>query len=182
MAEATSHDHQSLNEHPQVGTVDPTWREPLWSRFQTGAPVAEVARGMGISRQTVYKWLGRAKAADGEPVPGDPGAALQDQSSRPRASPHRLPRFCRRQILKRRRQRWSSRRIAQYYALPISTVVTELRRLGLSRLRSLEPPRPVVRYEHARELVHLDLKKRGRVGRVGHRVHGDRRRRQRGFG
>ncbi len=40
----------------------------------------------------------------------------------------------------------------------------------------------MVRYEHARELVHLDLKKRGRVGRVGHRVHGDRRLRKRGIG
>lgn len=172
-----------MNTH-KLARLTPWARATVVARVQAGTPVAEVARGMGISRQTVYKWLGRAKAADGAPVPGDPGTALQDRSSRPHRSPHRLPRVRRRQILKRRRQRWSSRRIAQYYALPVSTVVTELRRLGLNRLRSLEPPRPVVRYEHAQpgDLVHLDIKKLGRVGRVGHRVHGDRRRRQRGIG
>jgi hypothetical protein len=73
--------------------------------------------------------------------------------------------------------------IAQHDTHPKSTVVTELRRLGLSRLRSLEPPRPAVRDEHAQQgdLVHLDIKKLGRVRRVRHRVHGDRLRRTRGI-
>ena len=58
------------------------------------------------------------------------------------------------------------------------------RRLGLNRLSRLEPPRPVVRYEHPRpgDLVHVDVKKLGRIGRVGHRIHGDRRTRVRGIG
>jgi transposase InsO family protein len=165
----------------KLARLTPWARATVVARVQAGTPVAEVARGMGISRQTVYKWLGRAKAANGAPVSGGPGTALQDRSSRPHASPNRLPRFRRRQVLKRRRQRWSSRRIAQYSALPVSAVVTELRRLGLNRLRSLEPPRPVVRYEHAQpgDLVHLAIEK---LGRVGYRVHGDRRRCQRGIG
>jgi hypothetical protein len=139
---------------------------------------------MAVSRQTVYKWLGRAKAADMEPVPGDPGAALQDRSSQPHASPQRLPRARQSRILKHHRQRWRSRRIIQYFALPVSTVVSEHRRLGFRRLRPLEPPRPVMRYVHAQpgDLVHLAIKKLGRVGRVGHHVHGDHRRRQRGIG
>jgi hypothetical protein len=63
-------------------------------------------------------------------------------------------------------------------------VVTEIRRLGLNRLAALEPPRPVVRYERERpgELVHLDIKKLGKIGRVGHRIHGNRRTRVTGIG
>jgi len=75
-------------------------------------------------------------------------------------------------------------RIAQYYGFPVSTVVVIQRRLGLNRLSRLEPPRPIVRYEHARPgaLLHLDIKKLSRFGRIGHRIHGDRRRRSRRVG
>lgn len=64
------------------------------------------------------------------------------------------------------------------------TVVVTQRRLGLARLRRLAPPQPVVRYEraHPGELVHLDIKKLGRIGRVGHRIHGDHAIRARGIG
>ncbi len=55
---------------------------------------------------------------------------------------------------------------------------------GLGPLQSLEPQPPVQRYErrHFGELLHLDVKKRGRIGRVGHRITGDRRNRVRGIG
>lgn len=130
----------------------------------------------GVSRQTVRKWRDRYL------VEGLRG--LRDRSSRPHRSPRRLPRHQRRQIERSRRRRWSSVRIAQHYRLPVSTVVTVQRRLGLNRLARLEPPRPILRYEHARpgDLLHLDLKRLGRIGRVGHRVHGDRTTRVRGIG
>jgi transposase InsO family protein len=66
----------------------------------------------------------------------------------------------------------------------VSTVGTILRRLGLNRLARLEPPRPVIRYEKRRPgaLLHVDVKKLGKIGRVGHRIHGDRRRRTRRLG
>jgi transposase InsO family protein len=98
--------------------------------------------------------------------------------------PQRLPRAQRRQIGRLRRQRWSSLSIAFELKLPISTVVTEQRRQGLARLPSLQPPAPVVRYQRERpgELLHLDTKKLGRIGRVGHRIHGDRTRRVKGIG
>lgn len=135
-----------------------------------------LAREFGVSRQTVRKWHQRyvAEGLDG----------LRDRTSRPHRSPHQLPRYQRRQIERRRRRRWSSLRIAQYYGHPVSTVVTIQRRLGLNRLRRLEPPRPILRYEHRRPgaLVHLDIKKLGKIGRVGHRIHGDRRRRSRRLG
>jgi transposase InsO family protein len=62
--------------------------------------------------------------------------------------------------------------------------VREQRRLGLARLAALTPPRPVIRYEWPRDgdLLHLDVKKLGKIGRVGHRIHGDRTSRQRGIG
>jgi transposase InsO family protein len=164
-----------MNIH-KLARLTPIGREVLVQRVRAGVPVAVVAREAGVSRQTVYKWCRRA--ADARPE------ALHDRASVPHHSPQRLARYRRRQIAKRRRQRWSSRRIAQEYALPISTVVTEIRRLGLNRLGALEPPRPVVRYERARpgELVHLDIKKLGRIGRVGHRIHGNRRTRVQGIG
>ena len=63
-------------------------------------------------------------------------------------------------------------------------MVTEIRRLGVNRLASLEPPRPVVRYECERpsERVHLNIKKLDKIGRVGHRIHGNRRTRVPGIG
>jgi transposase InsO family protein len=138
--------------------------------------VGEVADAMGVSRRTVYKWLSRYRH-EGE-------AGLQDRSSRPLRSPGRLVRSRRRRIEELRRRRWSSPRISRELRIPLSTVVVTLRRLGLARLKSLEPPRPVIRYERSRpgELLHLDTKKLGRIGRIGHRVHGDRSTRVRGIG
>ena len=69
-------------------------------------------------------------------------------------------------------------------SIPRSTVGAWLRRLGMGRLQDLEPKEKPVRYEKSRpgELVHLDTKKLGRIGRIGHRIHGDYRRRARGVG
>ena len=145
------------------------------ARVDAGEPVSAVARALGVSRQTVYKWYARAQ---------DVEHAVTDRSSRPRRSPTRLPRHRRRQIEKARMRRWSSPRIAQHYQFPLSTVVTHVRRVGLARLARLAPPTPVLRYEreYPGELVHLDVKKLGKIRGVGHRIHGDRRRRTRGLG
>lgn len=62
--------------------------------------------------------------------------------------------------------------------LPISpaTVSRILRRLGLNRMRDLEPAEPVRRYEreHPGDMIHIDIKKLGRFDKVGHRITGDR--------
>ena len=65
-------------------------------------------------------------------------------------------------------------RIARELGLPRSTVGAVLRRLGLGRLKALDPPAPVVRYQRERpgELLHLDTKKLGRIDGVGHRITG----------
>lgn len=74
--------------------------------------------------------------------------------------------------------------IARALRLSRATVARYLRPLGLARLRALEPAEPVQRYEWDRpgDLVHLDIKKLGRIGRIGHRITGDRRARVRGIG
>jgi transposase InsO family protein len=144
-------------------------------RVVGGESLGEVARGVGMSARRLREWVRRWDAGD---------RTLADRSSRPRRMPQRLPRAQRRQIGRLRRQRRSSLSIAFELQLPISTVVTEQRRQGLARLPSLQPPAPVVRYQRERpgELLHVDTKKLGRIGRVGHRIHGDRRTRVKGIG
>ena len=136
----------------------------------------EVGRALGVSRRTVYKWLARYEA-EGE-------AGLQDRTSRPHASPNRLSRNRVKAIRRLRKRKWTSTKIAGSLSIPLSTVGAWLRRLGMGRLRDLEAKEKPVRYERSRpgELVHLDTKKLGRIGRVGHRIHGDYRRRARGVG
>jgi transposase InsO family protein len=81
------------------------------------------------------------------------------------------------QIIAQRRQRFTGRQIARDIGVSPATVSRVLRRARLSRLRELEPPQPVVRYEResAGDLIHLDIKKLGRIDGVGHRITGDRR-------
>ena len=153
-------------------------RQSIVARVEAGESQGAIAEALGVSRKTVNKWYRRQT----QTVP--PVEAAADRSSRPHRSPRRTPRRKRRQILKARQKRWSSPRIAQHYDVPLSTVTAELRRLGLQQLAALEPPRIVQRYERERpgELVHLDIKKLGKIGRVGHRMHGNRRTRARGIG
>ena len=165
-----------MNTH-QNARLTPVGRALLVHRvLAQHQPIPVVARDLGVSVRTARKWLARFRA--------EGSAGLQDRSSRPRHSPRALSRTRRRQIARLRRQRRSSLYIAQHLGLPLSTVVVAQRRLGLNRLRRLEPPRPVVRYERARpgELVHLDVKKLGRIAAVGHRITGVRVHRTRGIG
>jgi len=150
-----------VNSHKNA-RLTPTGRAVLVRRVvDEKEPASSVAAGMGVSERTVRKWVARFRSE------GAPG--LRDRSSRPRRSPRALSRALRRQIVKLRRQRRSSLYIAQALGIPLSTVVLVQRRLGLNRLRRLEPPLPVVRYERARpgELLHLDIKKLGRIGAGG---------------
>jgi hypothetical protein len=69
------------------------------------------------------------------------------------------------------------RSIAAHTGLPAATVSRLLARIGLSSLKSLDPPAPPpVRYEHKApgELLHLDIKKLGRFHVPGRRVGGPR--------
>ena len=155
--------------------LTPGGRLRVVERIKAGEKATTVAAGAGVSVRTVWKWVQRFR---------EQGGALEDRSSRPARIARQLPRHQRRQILRSRRKHWSSWRIANPYGLPVSTVVTIQRRLGLNRLTKLEPQRPVLRYEKRRpgQLLHVDVKKLVKIGRVGHRIHGDRRTKVRGIG
>jgi transposase InsO family protein len=141
-----------------------------------GKEVAQVARDFGVSRRTVHKWLSRYRQG-GE-------AALENRTSRPHRSPCRVRADKLHEIERLRGERKSSLQIASYLSMPVSTVTLSLRRLGLNRLSRLQPKPQVQRYEHSRpgEMIHLDIKKLGRIDGIGHRITGDRSKRKRGAG
>lgn len=141
-----------------------------------GLRPAEVAQAMGVSTRTAYKWLRRYRD-EGE-------AGLQTRSSCPHNSPLATPESVIQDVIARRRQRQTYRRIAAATGLGHSTVARILQRAGLNRLSTLEPARPANRYEHPApgDLLHLDIKKLGRFERPGHRVTGNRQQKNRGAG
>jgi transposase InsO family protein len=144
--------------------------------LELGQRPTQVAAGMGISVRTVRKWVARYQH--------DREAGLAERSCRPRRQPTATPRRLVRWVLHLRRQRWPGVDIAARLRLSPATVARLLRRHGLARLRALESPRPVRRYQRRRpgSLLHVDTKKLGRIGRIGHRISGDRRARVRGIG
>ncbi len=76
-----------------------------------------------------------------------------------------------------RHEHCTLRRIARLLALPLSTVARTLKAMGLGRLKHLQPPVPVRRYQWARpgDMIDVDTKQLARFDRVGHRITGDRR-------
>ena len=166
-----------MNLHSGARTC-PSSRALLIDRIQRdGWRVEAAAQAAGVSPRTVYKWIARHRR-EGE-------AGLQDRSSRPHSSPteRTVEEVC--CVVFLRHTRMTGARIAASLELPRSTVARVLQRRGLSRLKSLEPQEPARRYtrRHPGELLHLDVKKLGRItGFYGHRITGDRRRRRRGAG
>jgi transposase InsO family protein len=129
-----------------------------------------------VSPRTAYKWLSRFE------VEGPEG--LLDRSSRPKNSPTQVPAEWQKLVVELRRFRMTGAAIAKRLGIPRPTVARILKRHGLERLKKLDPPVPVRRYERTRpgELVHLDIKKLGRVRGVGHRITGSRLHRNAGIG
>ena len=125
-----------------------------------------VAAAFGVCVKTVRKWVGRF-LAEGE-------AGLTDRSSRPHRLRQPTPQAVVDEIERLRRERWTGKQIAAETDVSPATVSRVLRRLGLNKLSALEPAEPVRRYQRDRpgELIHLDIKKLGRIGSVGHRITG----------
>jgi len=139
--------------------------------LEQGWSATAAAEAAGVAERTVWRWLARYRA-EGE-------IGLNDRSSAPRRIPHRTPEQRVEVILRLRRLRMTASEIAEVLQMPLSTVSAVLRRRGLGRLSRLEPPEPPNRYErkHPGELVHVDVKKLGRIGPrgAGHRVTGSKR-------
>jgi len=136
-------------------------------RRRAGWEQAHIAKAMGISRKCVRKWLDRY-AAEGE-------AGLHDRSSRPHTSPHRTSQEVEQRIVELRRcERRGPDWIGAELGVPARTVSRVLARHRLPRLAALDPitgqvirasKATAVRYEreHPGELVHMDVKKIGRI-------------------
>jgi transposase InsO family protein len=136
---------------------------------EEGWTLAQAAEAAGVSVRTVSKYLRRYQEE------GEEG--LLDRSSAPSTIPHRTACDRIQAIAALRRLRLTAAQIADLLAMPLSTVSAILTRIGLGRLSALEPREPANRYEKSRagELVHIDVKRLGRISGAGHRVTGDRR-------
>ncbi|MFB7867887.1 IS481 family transposase [Streptomyces sp. NPDC056069] len=145
-------------------------RRLLVERVCSGRPVAHVAAEMGISRATAHKWIRRWRT-EGE-------AGLHDRSSRPHTTPHRTASAMEDRVCElRRTHKLGPARIGPILGLHTSTVHRILTRHRLNRLAWLDRPTGVVirRYERERpgELIHVDVKKLGRIpDGGGHKTNG----------
>jgi transposase InsO family protein len=153
--------------HANAATC-PNSRLKIVCRALDGEAREKIAADHEISERTVAKWVARYRA-EGE-------AGLIDRSSAPGSVPHRTPEDRVQAIAALRRLRMTGAEIAICLGMPLSTVSAVLARIGLGKLSRLEPPEPPNRYERARpgELIHVDVKKLGRIRGAGHRVSGHR--------
>ena len=156
-----------MNVHKNA-RLTPLGRAVMVSRIEDGWPVRRAAEASGVSIRTAYRWLYRHRRG-GE-------RRLHDRSSAPRRCPRRTPQPQIMRIEQLRRERMTGPAIARSLGMARSTVGLVLRRLGLGKLKHLEPKPPVIRYERERpgEMIHLDIKKLGRFEAAGHRITGDR--------
>ncbi len=165
-----------MNIHSRARTC-PASRALLVRRIRREAwTVSQAACAAGVSRRTAFKWLRRHR----EQGP----AGLLDGPSTPLHQPTATPEEWRRLIVSLRHYRMTGVRIATQLGLARSTVARILHRERMGRISQLQPPQVVVRYEMRvpGQLLHLDIKKLGRIRGVGHRITGDRARRARGVG
>jgi transposase InsO family protein len=144
-------------------------------RVAAGELPAAVARALGLCDRTVHKWV--ARAAEGP-------LALEDRSCRPRRCPRAISTALMVEIQRLRQRRWTGAAIAEAVGLSRATVARTLTQLGMARLAAVEAAPPGRRYEWERpgQLLHVDIKKLGRIDGIGHRITGDRRQRARGVG
>jgi transposase InsO family protein len=152
-------------------------RKLIVARHQAGWPQAHIAAAMGISRKCVRTWIARY-AAEGD-------AGLADRSSRPHTSPTRTAAEVEERIIELRgRERRGPAWLGAELGVPARTVSRVLVRRGQPRLCALDPmtgevirssKQTATRYERSRpgELVHMDVKKLGRIpDGGGWRAHG----------
>ena len=152
-------------------TLTPLMRAKMIAHLTThGLSLRATATAFGVCEKTVRRWLARAQQAGFPP-------RLPDRSSVPLRQPRKTSAELESRILALRRQRRSYAQIRMLLPVSKATLSRVLRRHGLHRLASLEPPKPPPqRYEREfpGDLLHLDIKKLGRFSRPGVRATGDR--------
>ncbi len=147
--------------------LTPYARRLIVERVRSGQPVSHVAKAMGVSRQCAHRWINRFDTE------GDDG--LQDRSSRPHNSPNQTAPDVEEQVLAARREhRCGPDQLTHEVGVPARTITRILRRNGVPRLHDCDPltgelirasKTTAIRYERDRpgELVHMDVKKLGRI-------------------
>jgi transposase InsO family protein len=149
--------------------LSPIGRRLLIDRIERGNwTVQAAAESAGVSERTARKWLARWRA-EGE-------AGLGDRSSAPWVVANKTSDQTEQLIGALRRLRFTAPQLCELLGLPLSTVSAVCKRLGMGKLGRLGLE-PAVRYERARpgELIHIDVKKLGRIhDGAGHRIHGNR--------
>lgn len=129
-----------------------------------GWPLRRAAERFQVSVTTASRWAARYRLHG--------PAGMRDRSSRPVRSPRRTSRRMEKRIVRLRiRRGWGPARIGPKLGLAPSTVGKVLRRAGMPRLADVDLAtrqalrRQVVRYEHPHpgDLVHVDIKKLGRI-------------------
>jgi transposase len=128
--------------------------------------LAQAAAAAGVSVRCARKWVGRYRD-EGE-------AGLRDRSSAPHRIPHRISEQRVKAIAALRRLRFTGPEIAEVLDMSLSTVSGILMRIGMGKLGRLGLE-PAVRYERERpgELIHIDVKRLGRIQRgAGARITG----------
>jgi transposase InsO family protein len=132
-----------------------------------GWTTRSAASAAGISVRCARKWISRYRA-EGE-------SGLLDRSSAPHRVANRTPADRVAVIVLLRGLRMTAAEIAETLSMPLSTVSVVLRRQGIGKLGRIGLEQPV-RYERSRpgELVHIDVKKLGRIRGIGHRISGNR--------
>lgn len=131
-----------------------------------GSTRKSAAAAFRVSAKTVAKWVDRFQR--------EGRGGLLDRSSRPQRSPRRVADSIQQRVVELRRERKAAFWIARETRLSTATVSRILRRARLSRWRDLNPPPPVVRYEHDHpgDLLHLDIKGMTRFTEVSQRGDG----------
>jgi transposase InsO family protein len=144
--------------------------------IEEGQAPKAVATAFGVSDKTVGNWVKRFKA--------EGLAGMQDRSSRPHTLYQPTPPATVERIAELRRRRWTGEQISKEVGVSPATVSRILKKLGLNKLKALEPAEPVRRYERDNpgELIHIDIKKLGRFDKIGHRITGVRGGQSRGVG
>ena len=141
-------------------------RRMVLSVIEGGRSLTEAAEAAGVSDRTCSKWVARYRAE------GEPG--LLDRSSAPRRVANRTDDRTVQLLAALRRLRFTAPELAELFDIPVSTVSAVLKRIGMGRLGRLGLE-PAQRYERERpgELIHIDVKKLGRIqGGAGKRVTG----------
>jgi transposase InsO family protein len=141
-------------------------RELLVGRVETaGWSLREAAEAAGVSERTARKWLARYEA--------EGRVGLHDRSSAPVTVANRTDERRIEAIAALRRLRLTGAEIAEVLGMALSTVSGVLTRIGMGKLGRLGLE-PAQRYERERpgELIHIDVKKLGRIARPGHRMLG----------